>query len=109
MCPAEVPVEKLNRFRVTEISSLAASTETVAVPTAPVNRPGAGVSSPPLRVATKFTTCADEGVAEKSNAAATAAPHNSRFMGMSPYRGVPRDAERLGGSGPVEMRVGSTA
>ena len=93
-----VPVAKLNRFRVTEISWLVASNETVAVPTAPVSIPRtpgvAVVSSPPLSVATMFTTCADEGEAEMSNAAATAAPQNSRFMSMSPCRGVPRDGER---------------
>jgi hypothetical protein len=41
-----------------------------------------------------FTTCADEGEAVMNNAAATAAPHNNRFMGMSPFRGEPRDAEQ---------------
>src|SRR5262245_1645423 len=113
MCPAVVPVEKLNSDRVTAISSAAASTETVAVPTAPVkipSRPGvAVVSSAPPRVAVKFTTCADEGVAEKSNAAAMAAPHKSRFIGMSPCRGVPRDGERLAGTGPVATPDGSIA
>jgi hypothetical protein len=33
-----------------------------------------------------FTTCADEGVAEMSSAAATAAPHNSRFMSEFSFR-----------------------
>jgi hypothetical protein len=38
-----------------------------------------------------FTTCADEGLAEINNAAATAAPHNNRFICLSPSRGVPRE------------------
>jgi hypothetical protein len=38
MWPAVVPVAKLNSARVTEISSFAGSTATVASPTAPVRR-----------------------------------------------------------------------
>jgi len=59
-------------------------------------------------VAVMFTTCADEGVAEMSNVAATAAPHNSRFMSMSPCRGVPRDGERIAGTGPWKIPARST-
>ena len=57
------------------------STDTSAVPTAPVSSPGAGVSSPPFRLAVIVMTWAETGIDETSKTEATPAiTLNSRFM-----------------------------
>src|SRR6185295_15248979 len=92
MCPAVTPLGRLNTSTTQATVREPMSTVTVALPNAPVLRPGAGVSFEPSRVAVSVKVWADAGAAA-SVAAVKAA--NSRVF----ERRIIRFSSRLAATG----------
>ena len=87
MCAAVMPLGKLNTSTVQVTVRVAMLTTTVALPKAPVLRPGAGVSSAPVSVAVRVKVWAEAGAAVNPivTIAASSGIVQRVFMGILRY------------------------
>jgi hypothetical protein len=88
MCPAVTPLGRLNTLTAHVTVRVLMFTTTVALPKAPVLRPGAGVSCAPVNVAVRVKVWAEAGTAVNPivTSAASSGVIQRVFMGISSER-----------------------